>query len=47
MNKCYNIIVRQCMFNAFHNAINIIEYKLALYRCKFGFNLFDRDLNIV
>ena len=44
INKCYNIIVRQYMFNAFQNANNIIGYKFAFYRCKLGLNLFDRDL---
>ena len=32
------------MFNPWHNANNIIAYKLALFIYKSGFNFFDRDL---
>ena len=42
MNKCSNIIVRQCMFNALQNVKNIIGRKFVFYR--FGFYLLDRDL---
>ena len=48
MNKCFNIIARQCMFNALHNTNNIIGYTYVLYICKFGFNWLDKDIkNIV
>ena len=47
MNKCFNIIARQCMFNALQNAKNIIGYKYVLYICKFGFNLLDKDKQIL
>ena len=44
INKCSNIIVRQCMFTTLQNANNIIGYIWVFYRCKFGFKLLDRDL---
>ena len=43
MNKCFNIIARQCMFNALQNVKNIIGYKYVLHICNFGFHLLDKD----
>ena len=42
MNKCFNIIARQCMFNALQNANTIIGYKY-VFCIIFGFNLLDKE----
>ena len=45
MLNCPNDIVKQCMYNARNNSNTLIGYKIAFMRSRYGFSVFDANMN--
>ena len=44
MINCPNVIIRQCILNAYNNANSLIDYKLAYFRSSCGIDIFNCDI---
>ena len=45
MEQCHNYIVRACLINVMHNARTPLGHNLALFRNKFGIDIFCDEYN--